>query len=84
MSFDPEGLNNIAGSLGGPNLWIYTTDTDTVTVVRDDNYFTPAVDFGIQSLDYIITRASDGMNVGKLLFTYTPSLVISFEHTIGW
>jgi hypothetical protein len=49
---DIKGLNNISGSMGLTNSWIYNT-TDTKVAVKVVGYFNDAVTYEMRDLDCI-------------------------------
>ena len=60
MAFTASKLNNIAGSMGLANLWIYT-DSDTDPSSMDAaNYFAGANKYGMSVGDVIILSGSSG------------------------
>jgi len=58
MAFLSTGLNNIAGSMGQTNLWIYNT-ADNAAAIEVASYFDDAVDFGLRTGDIICCLSSD-------------------------
>ena len=64
MAYTGSKLNNIAGSCGTTNLWIYT-DTDTAIASLDaDDYFAGANDYGVRAGDLCFILGSDGVCFG--------------------
>ena len=51
-------LNNIAGSTGYTNLWIYSTD-DTKALVDVAGFFNAGIDYGMHEGDMILLKLSD-------------------------
>lgn len=58
MAFSATGLNNIAGSMGRANIWIYTT-TDAAATVQGASYFNGAVAYGLRDGDIGVFLSSD-------------------------
>lgn len=63
MAYDPKGLNNIAGSLGRANIWVYT-EAAAVAGLDADNYFAGAQEYGVKAYDIIFLVGSDGVLFG--------------------
>lgn len=61
MAFDSTKLNNIAGSVGTANLWIYHT-TDAKATVAGSGYFNDATDFGMRHEDMMMIIAGSPSN----------------------
>lgn len=59
MAFEGKNLNNIAGSLGNNNLWLYTTTIDAAAAVKTVGHFDDAVSFGLRENDVMIIKATD-------------------------
>ena len=75
MAYSPAKLNNIAGSMGLANIWIYT-DTDTAGADLDaDNYFAGAQEYGVRGGDIIFLVGSDSVYFGY--FEATPTATAS-------
>ena len=63
MAYTASKLNNIAGSIGRANIWIYT-DTDTaVTDIDADDYFAGANDYGMTVGDIIFLVGTSGADM---------------------
>ena len=58
MAFAATGLNNISGSMGQTNIWIYNT-TDNAAGIEVASYFDDAVDYGMRDKDVICCMTSD-------------------------
>jgi hypothetical protein len=63
MAYTPAGLNNIAGSTGYANIWVYTEDA-AVATLDADNYFAGAQDYGVKAYDIVFLVGSDGVLFG--------------------
>ena len=63
MAFDAKGLNNIAGSIGRANIWIYQEDA-AVATLDADNYFAGCNQYGMSSGDIIFLVGNDGNTFG--------------------
>lgn len=68
MAFEAKNLNNIAGSLGGPNIWIYKSivdKKDTISPTDGGTYFAEAQEkYGMQADDIILVSAK-GTGTGE-------------------
>ena len=59
MAFESKGLNNIGGSMGQMNIWMYNTNDNRATVTASD-YFLPACkEYNMRNFDIIIFAADD-------------------------
>ena len=64
MAYTGSKLNNIAGSAGMANMWIYT-DTDTAIAALDaDDWFAGANAYGVRAGDLCFILGSDGVCFG--------------------
>ena len=70
MAFSPAGLNNIAGSTGRANIWIYT-EAAAVAGLDANNYFAGAQEYGVKIYDIIFLVGNDGVLFG--MFDATPT-----------
>ena len=60
MAFNPKNLNNIAGSIGKSNIWIYTDTTIPVTDLDDNDFFIGANKYGMSVGDLIFLVGENG------------------------
>lgn len=74
MAYTPAGLNNIAGSIGRANIWIYSEDA-AVATLDADNYFAGAQDYGVKAYDIIFLKGNDGVLFG--MFDAVPTATTS-------
>jgi hypothetical protein len=76
MAFSASKLNNIAGSMGLSNVWIYT-DTDTaIATIKAANYFANAGEYNMRDNDIIFLVGSDAMGLGYVTtLTATTSVI---------
>ena len=65
MAYHIDKLNNIGGSTGKGNLWIYTAD-GTLAQATVDNYFNGAISQGMRDRDLIIVTCSDGAAILRI------------------
>jgi len=76
MAYDRTKLNNIAGSMGLANLWIYTDDSSTLATIDADNYFAAATTDGVRLNDIFLLAGSDGCALGWMgTLTATTSII---------
>ena len=76
MAYSGSKLNNIAGSMGLSNLWIYSDDANTLSTIDADNYFASSTDHGVRLNDTIILVGSDGCAFGWIgTLTSTTSVI---------
>jgi len=60
MAYTAKNLNNIAGSIGRANVWVYTdADVDPSDMDADD-YFAGANDYGMKVGDLIFLSGASG------------------------
>lgn len=64
MAYDSTKLNNIAGSMGQSNLWIYSDDASTLATIDADNYFANSTAHGVRLNDCFMLVGSDGCALG--------------------
>lgn len=74
MAFTAAGLNNIAGSTGRGNIWIYT-EAAAVAGLDADNYFAGAQEYGVKIYDIIFLVGNDGVLFG--MFDAAPTATTS-------
>ena len=80
MAFSASKLNNIAGSMGLANIWVYT-DADTDPSDMDAaNYFAGAGEYGMRVGDIIILSGASGeVIMGSITaLTATTSTITAF------
>ncbi len=88
MAFSDKRLNNIAGSTGGTNHWVYTALADssedpsyageTLTTIKTANYFAGVGDYGMEVGDVITLAGSDSTGMGQVsALTATTSAIIA-------
>ena len=76
MAYSGSKLNNIAGSMGLSNLWIYSDDSSTLATIDADNYFASATDHGVRLNDCFLLVGSDGCALGWMgTLTATTSII---------
>ena len=76
MAYSGSKLNNIAGSMGLSNLWIYSDDDSTLATIDADNYFASAADHGVRLNDCFLLVGSDGCALGWMgTLTATTSII---------
>jgi len=66
MAFKPKNLNNIAGSLGMTNVWIYEDEDETKASIAAADFFTPAKAYNMKPHDIIFVNVSDGVGPGRI------------------
>jgi len=76
MAYSGSKLNNIAGSMGQSNLWIYSDDDSTLATIDADNYFASSTDHGVRLNDCFLLVGSDGCALGWMgTLTATTSII---------
>lgn len=60
MAFESKNLNNISGSMGKTNCWIYDTE-ENKAAVQAPGYFNDASSYGMQNSDSLLVSCGDGM-----------------------
>jgi len=76
MAYSGSKLNNIAGSMGLSNLWIYSDDDSTLATIDADNYFASSTDHGVRLNDCFLLVGSDGCALGWMgTLTATASII---------
>ena len=76
MTYSGSKLNNIAGSMGLSNLWIYSDDDSTLATIDADNYFASSTDHGVRLNDCFLLVGSDGCALGWMgTLTATTSII---------
>ena len=76
MAYSSAKLNNIAGSMGQSNLWIYSDDDSTLATIDADNYFAAATTDGVRLNDCFLLVGSDGCALGWMgTITATTSII---------
>jgi len=76
MAYSGSKLNNIAGSMGLSNLWIYSDDDSTLATIDADNYFASSTDHGVRLNDCFLLVGSDGCALGWMgTLTATTSII---------
>jgi len=73
MAFKPRNLNNLAGSLGKTNLWVYEDEDEDLTTIQAGDFFTPAKSYNVHERDIMFVHVSDGVAPGKMVVGTTPS-----------
>lgn len=64
MSYDATKLNNIAGSMGQSNFWVYSDDSATLATIDADNYFAASTKHGVRLNDCFMLVGSNGCAIG--------------------
>lgn len=77
MAFSGTKLNNIAGSMGQSNLWIYSDDDSTLATIDADDYFITSGEYGVRQNDCILLVGSDGCALGWFGTLTTASSIIT-------
>ena len=88
MAFTAKRLNNIAGSTGGTNEWIYTGLADTaedpsyngedLNTIKAANFFAGGLQYGMSIGDVVILAGSDSTGIGQISgLTTTTSAIIA-------
>ena len=76
MAFSGSKLNNIAGSMGQSNLWIYSDDDNTLATIDANDYFANAGVYGVKLNDCFMLVGSDGCALGWMgTLTTTTSII---------
>ena len=76
MAYDRTKLNNIAGSMGLSNFWIYSDDDNNLAALKAANYFANATTDGMRLNDCILLVGSDGCGLGWMgTLTATTSVI---------
>ena len=76
MAYSATKLNNIAGSMGQSNLWIYSDDDNTLATIDADNYFANATEMCVRLNDCFLLVGSDGCALGWMgTLTATTSII---------
>ena len=65
---EAKKLNNIAGSTGYSNLWIYSAAGNKAEV-KVSGFFDEGVDYGIRNHDTIICSCADASFMARLIVT---------------
>jgi len=76
MGYILDKLNNIGGSTGKGNLWIYTAD-GTLAAATADDYFNNAIKQGMRDRDLIIVTGSDGAGLFRIDITGGATVVLT-------
>lgn len=66
MAYSSTKLNNIAGSMGLSNFWIYTDRDNTLDTIDADNWFVGALDFQMRVGDSVLLVGSNGCALGSM------------------
>jgi len=64
MAFSAAKLNNIAGSMGLSNVWVYTETDTAIATIKAANYFANAGRHAVRVGDIIFLVGSDAMGLG--------------------
>ena len=83
MAYDATKLNNIAGSMGDSNFWIYTDRDTAVGSLDADNYFAGAGSYGMRVGDSVLLVGSDGCALGNMTTLTTTTSVLTALIAIG-
>ena len=76
MAFSATKLNNIAGSMGLSNVWVYTDTGASIATIKAANYFANAGRNGVRLHDIIFLVGSDAMGLGSFTaLTATASTI---------
>ena len=76
MAYSGSKLNNIAGSMGQSNLWVYSDDGNTLATIDADNYFAASTAHGVRLNDCFLLVGSDGCALGWMgTLTATTSII---------
>lgn len=74
MAFESKQLNNVAGSTGYVNLWLYDHNGDTKADIKGSNYFLDACnEYGMKSSDVLIVRCSDARYMCVVFYNGTTA-----------
>jgi hypothetical protein len=80
--FSSSKLNNVAGSMGESNIWIYTGRHHTLAAMSAANYWVNADRYGVRNHDAFLLVGSDGLGLGIIdnltATTSTMTTVSSF------
>lgn len=66
MAYDRTKLNNIAGSMGLMNIWLYVDTTDVIADLDADDWFAGANADGMRVGDLMFIQGSDGVAFGYM------------------
>lgn len=83
MAFTASKLNNIAGSMGLSNFWIYTDRDNTLTTIDADNWFAGALDYQMRVGDSVLLVGSDGCALGSMTTLTATTSVLTALVAIG-
>lgn len=64
MAYDGNKLNNIAGSTGATNMWLYTDNYYTIATLQGNNWFAGGNTYNIREGDIILLKGHDGVAFG--------------------
>ena len=83
MAFTASKLNNIAGSMGLSNFWIYTDRDNTLTTIDADNWFAGANDYNMRVGDSVLLVGSNGCALGSMTTLTDTTSVLTALVAIG-
>lgn len=83
MAFDSAKLNNIAGSMGLSNFWVYTDRDNTLTTIDANNWFANAGMYNMRVGDSVLLVGSDGCALGSMTTLTSTTSVLTALVAIG-
>lgn len=83
MAYTASKLNNIAGSKGESNFWIYTDRDNLLTTIDADNWFAAAGDYGMRVGDSVLLVGSNGCALGSMTTLTSTTSVLTALVAIG-
>lgn len=83
MAYSVSKLNNIAGSCGTSNFWIYTDTDNTLTTIDANNWFAGAATAGMRLNDSVLLVGSNGCALGSMTTLTATTSVLTALVAIG-
>ena len=79
MAFDSKKLNNIAGSMGNMNVWLYNSDDDRATIVTEEYFNEACESYSMRNEDMIFIAASDHRVLGQVYWDGTNASIAALS-----